>query len=45
MKFPLKIILFVFFIILLLALMIIVALYVPNSLHTSSDFLAIYDAD
>ena len=45
MKLSVKVILFAFFIILLLALMIAVALYIPNSLHTNSDFLAIYDAD
>jgi hypothetical protein len=45
MKPPLKIILFICLIVLLLALMIAVALYIPNSLHTNSDFLAIYDAD
>jgi Glycosyltransferase family 87 len=45
MKFHLKTILFVFGILLLIALMVIIALYVPNSLHTNSDFLAIYDAD
>ncbi|HUH99044.1 MAG TPA: glycosyltransferase family 87 protein [Anaerolineales bacterium] len=45
MKFPGKVLLFAFFIVLLLALMIAVARYVPNSLHTNSDFLAIYDAD
>ena len=45
MKHALKVILFSLVIILLLGLMIIIALYVPNSLHTNSDFLAIYDAD
>jgi hypothetical protein len=45
MKFPAKILLFGLIIVLLPALMIAVALTVPNSLHTNSDFLAIYDAD
>jgi len=45
MKSPLKIILAVLFISLLLTAMIAIALYVPNSLHTNSDFLAMYDAD
>ncbi len=45
MKSSLKIFLSLFSIGLLLAVMTIVALYVPNSLHTTSDFLAIYDAD
>ena len=45
MKFHLKTILFTFGIVLLVASMIIIALYVPNSLLTNSDFLAIYDAD
>src|ERR1700690_2857572 len=45
MKLSVKIILSVFFIVLLLGVLIAVALYIPNSLHTNSDFLAIYDAD
>ena len=45
MKRPLKIVLSVLIIVPLLAAMLAVALYVPNSLHTNSDFLAIYDAD
>jgi len=45
MKRPQQIILTALIIVLLPALMLAVALYVPNSLHTSSDFLAIYDAD
>ena len=45
MKRPLQLVLIVLMIVLLPALMLAVALYVPNSLHTNSDFLAIYDAD
>ena len=45
MKRTLKVILFSLAIVLLFGLMMIIALYVPNSLHTNSDFLAIYDAD
>jgi len=45
MKLPLKIVLSVLIVILLSVAMLAVALYIPNSLHTNSDFLAIYDAD
>jgi hypothetical protein len=45
MKLHLKIALSISIIVLLPSLMLAVALYVPNSLHTNSDFLAIYDAD
>ena len=45
MKRPLKIVLSILVIILLPVAMLAIALYVPNSLHTNSDFLAIYDAD
>ena len=45
MKLHLKIVLSVLIIVLLSVAMLAVALYVPNSLHTNSDFLAIYDAD
>ena len=45
MKFPLKITLAVIIISFLLVGMVVVALYFPNSLHTNSDFLAMYDAD
>jgi len=45
MKRPLKIVLSVLIIVLLPIAMLAIALYVPNSLHTNSDFLAIYDAD
>jgi hypothetical protein len=45
MRSSLKILLALFSIVLLLAVMTLAALYVPNSLHTNSDFLAIYDAD
>ncbi len=45
MKRPLKIVLSVLVIVLLPIAMLAIALYVPNSLHTNSDFLAIYDAD
>ena len=45
MKRALKVILFLLVIILLLGLMLVIALYVPNSLLTNSDFLAIYNAD
>ena len=45
MKRPLKIVLSVFITVLLPIAMLVVALYIPNSLHTNSDFLAIYDAD
>jgi len=45
MKGPLKVILSVLIIVLLTTAMLAIALYVPNSLHTNSDFLAIYDAD
>ncbi|HUI89964.1 MAG TPA: glycosyltransferase family 87 protein [Anaerolineales bacterium] len=45
MKLSAKIFLAIIMIGLLPALMIAVALYIPNSLHTNSDFLAIYDAD
>jgi hypothetical protein len=45
MKFTAKIVLFGSIIVLLLVLMVAVALTIPNSLHTNSDFLAIYDAD
>ncbi len=45
MKRPLKIVLSVLIIVLLPVAMLAIALYIPNSLHTNSDFLAIYDAD
>jgi hypothetical protein len=45
MKRPLKIVLSVLIIVLLPIAMLAIALYVPNSLLTNSDFLAIYDAD
>ena len=45
MKLHLKIVLSILIIVLLPAAMLAIALYVPNSLHTNSDFLAIYDAD
>ena len=45
MKLHRKIVLSILIIVLLLAAMLAIALYVPNSLHTNSDFLAIYDAD
>jgi len=45
MKPYMRLALFVPITVLLLAMMTIVALYVPNPLHTNSDFLAIYDAD
>ena len=45
MKLHLKIVLSVLIIVLLSAAMLAIAHYVPNSLHTNSDFLAIYDAD
>ena len=45
MKLHLKIALSVLIIVLLPIAMLAVALYVPNSLHTNSDFLAIYNAD
>ena len=45
MKRPLKIVLSVLIIVLLPIAMLAIALYVPNSLPTNSDFLAIYDAD
>ncbi len=40
-----KIVLSILIIVLLSAAMLAIAHYVPNSLHTNSDFLAIYDAD
>ncbi len=45
MKLYLKIVLSILIIVLLSAAMLAIALYIPNSLHTNSDFLAIYDAD
>jgi Glycosyltransferase family 87 len=45
MKLHRKIVLSILIIVLLSAAMLAIALYIPNSLHTNSDFLAIYDAD
>ena len=45
MKLHRKIVLSILIIVLLSAAMLTIAHTVPNSLHTNSDFLAIYDAD